>query len=511
MTTLGPKAPPPNPDGIPAELKALRRWVAWRFDFRDKWCKLPVSPVARYSANMTDPTHWLEFDEALEFYRKNRLGGVGFVFAADDGYTGIDLDACRDPATGALQDWASEVVRKMASYAEVSPSGKGVKIIVRAKLKGDKNRRGNIEVYDRKKYFTVTGAHLPGTPTTVEARQTELDWLADRLAADERNESPGLGLSDEEIIARACKGPPFLELWKGDISNYESQSEADLALLNMLVSWLGTEADPARLERLFGQSELGQRKKWKRKDYREVTVQKALDGRGYQPPEPRGAAPVSTRISQVSQVLPGKISTERAPPTKSILSPEEEKESVRIAFDLAATLGDKPDWEAMFVLARRLRSLLAGKTGGGAFEKAVQAYCKAANKNVEDYWFTFLVIWAKVKLAEGENILEWAVNRAVAQPVMLPATALNEKYALMASIAYHLADFRRPKPFWLSGKEIAPLLKMNERTVYRIITLLEQDKVIKCVMSDYSYKKGLAREYLYTGAPPKEDQNSIVA
>src|SRR5690606_17149217 len=34
-----------------------------------------------------------------------------------------------------------------------------------------------IEAYDQRRYFTLTGEHLAGTPTTVEERQEALDWL----------------------------------------------------------------------------------------------------------------------------------------------------------------------------------------------------------------------------------------------------------------------------------------------------------------------------------------------
>ena len=34
-----------------------------------------------------------------------------------------------------------------------------------------------MEMYYSGRYFTVTGYHLEGTPTTIEARQTELEAL----------------------------------------------------------------------------------------------------------------------------------------------------------------------------------------------------------------------------------------------------------------------------------------------------------------------------------------------
>lgn len=53
---------------------------------------------------------------------------VGFVFTRDDPFVGIDLDHCRDPETGKIKPWALEIVAKLNSYSEVSPSGTGLHI-----------------------------------------------------------------------------------------------------------------------------------------------------------------------------------------------------------------------------------------------------------------------------------------------------------------------------------------------------------------------------------------------
>ncbi|WP_145279555.1 hypothetical protein [Tautonia plasticadhaerens] len=124
----------------------------------------------------TDPASWHTFDEALAAARKRSdLAGVGFAFAESDPFAGIDLDDCRDATTGGLEPWAQSIVDEINSYTEVSPSGTGVKLFVRGGLPGVKGKRkGNIEVYCRDRYFTVTGHHLPDTPTTIEARQEAL-------------------------------------------------------------------------------------------------------------------------------------------------------------------------------------------------------------------------------------------------------------------------------------------------------------------------------------------------
>jgi hypothetical protein len=155
----------------------------------------------------------------------------------------------------------------------------------------------------------------------------------------------------------------------------------------------------------------------------------------------------------------------------------------------------------MFVLARKLRSS-AGECTGQVFQKAVLAFCERAGQPAEEYWYAFQVCCDKVKLAEGEDVVEWAVHMAEKQPVVTAPTPLDTKYALVGSIAWHLAGFRRPKPFWFPTDRLAGLLAVNVRTIYRIILLLEKNGVIRCVNSDYSFTKGKSREYAYIGPQP---------
>ncbi len=61
---------------------------------------------------------------------------------------------------------------------------------------------------------------------------------------------------------------------QGDISAYESQSNADQALCSMLAFYTGADED--RIDRLFRKSKL-YRQKWERCDYRQSTIRKAIE------------------------------------------------------------------------------------------------------------------------------------------------------------------------------------------------------------------------------------------
>jgi primase-polymerase (primpol)-like protein len=225
----------------------------------------------------------------MAFYGDGRSDGIGFVFTADDPFVGVDLDDCRDPDTKEIEAWADEIVAELSSYTEVSPSGTGFKVFLRGRLPGGGNRKDKVELYDRGRYFAVTGHQEAGTvESSPQERQVELNELHARLfdKPDSGTQIPSpassgaADLSDDEIIRRAkgaANGAKFDALWAGDISAYPSQSEADLALLSLLAFWTGP--DPDRMDRLFRQSGL-HRPKWEeREDYRRGQIDTALKGR----------------------------------------------------------------------------------------------------------------------------------------------------------------------------------------------------------------------------------------
>jgi len=141
---------------IPEELRRRPQWVVWKLETRgDKLTKIPYIAGGVGKASSTDSETWRTFEEARDALQTGRYNGVGFVFSSGDPYAGIDLDGCRDPETGELEAWAAEIIRDLDGYVEVSPSGKGVHIIVCGKAPN--KRRGRVEVYGSERYFTMTG------------------------------------------------------------------------------------------------------------------------------------------------------------------------------------------------------------------------------------------------------------------------------------------------------------------------------------------------------------------
>ena len=284
-------------------IKDLRQWVVWRWEERDGKCtKVPYSPHTGYRADTTNPETWASYQEAVRACKEVGYDGIGFVFTPEDDLCGVDLDGCLDSETGEIEPWAQEIIKELDSYTEISPSGTGVHIFLRGELPASlgRNRKGQFEVYDQARYFTVTGKHLAGTPRGIESRQEALQGVVWRMFGDSSApsanghtkpvlapETAGNGLSDDEIVQKALaasNGERFRRMWEGGTSGYGSQSEADLALCGMLAFWTG--GDAMRMDSLFRQSGL-YRKKWDRGDYRNRTIAEALHGKTefYKPPK----------------------------------------------------------------------------------------------------------------------------------------------------------------------------------------------------------------------------------
>ncbi|MCX6544418.1 MAG: DUF3987 domain-containing protein [Acidobacteria bacterium] len=277
-----------QPDGIPPDLVAADQFVVWKYvgDDKGKWTKPPyiASDPARL-ASSTDPATWRPYRIAIDTYLDGKCDGIGVPMV--DGLAGVDLDHCIDDQ-GVIAPWAMAIVTAINTYAERSPSGHGLRLLVRGTLPPGRRKAGPVEMYDSGRYLTVTGQHLDGTPTTIEERTAALAVLhAQTFAAKATKPKasstmPVLSLGDAELLdkaRRASNGSKFSALWAGDISGHASHSEADLALCNLLAFW--TNWDAGQMDRLFRQSGL-MRDKWDTRHgeqaYGDATIEKAISG-----------------------------------------------------------------------------------------------------------------------------------------------------------------------------------------------------------------------------------------
>jgi P4 family phage/plasmid primase-like protien len=286
----------PSFDNIPEALRKRDQWILWSTETRDgDPTKAPKQPGGAY-ASSTDSDTWMPFSDARDAYASGDFDGIGFVFDEEGPFVGVDLDGC--VKDGDLTGGAWDVVKRLDSYTERSPSGTGLHIICRGFLPDLGNRSSEVkglkelELYDQARYFTFTGRHLDGTPEKAKNRAQEIYDLC-REVFDEPKSEPTSApaepndLEDQKLIEKARNagdGGKFARLWNGDTSAHgDDHSRADLALVSKLAFWTGGDRD--RIDQLFRKSGLCREKWTERPDYRKRTIDKALDevGEFYDP------------------------------------------------------------------------------------------------------------------------------------------------------------------------------------------------------------------------------------
>lgn len=278
-----------NFNSIPTALRDQPNWVCRRG-------KIPINPRTGQAAKAGQPDTWAHFEEAVQ--AAPRYDGIGFEFDGS-GIIGIDFDHCIE--NGQLAPWVQDWVSRFDSYTELSPSGTGIHILCQGSLHGRPAvKRKEVEIYDRARYFTMTGRTF-GTPRPLRDAQAALDALYEAFGRKDekaRQAAPvrPLDMDDSTLIKKIEQSAGcarFAPLWRGDTGGYGSHSEADLALCSILAFWTRCNAD--QMDRLFRSSGL-MRDKWDRRQsgstYGALTIQKAIS-QCTQVYEPRTAYTVS--------------------------------------------------------------------------------------------------------------------------------------------------------------------------------------------------------------------------
>ncbi len=306
------------------EMRAKRQWVCWRYELIDnKWKKPPYDPRTGRRADTTKPQQWSTYKEAAQTCLHGGYDGIGYVFQVHEGYIRIDFDNCRNPETGQIDKWAMEIVAYLNSYTEISPSGDGLHIIVKGRLRGrnrsvDKlgaHQLGKLEMYaNSTQYFTWTNNYLDGTPENIEERSREAEELYDiafwEQLAGERKSARSRGVGQPPPIVRqdeprtpaqeqadnwllnrartAKNGATFRRLYDELPASGSSQHEDDFRLCLLLLYWTQNEQgipDLSWADRLFRHSTrfADRWQKWDRRlgqyTYGEVTLYKAWSNR----------------------------------------------------------------------------------------------------------------------------------------------------------------------------------------------------------------------------------------
>ena len=260
---------------FPYELLDAPQWGVYKLEEPEG--KVPYSPIDGRRASSTDSSAWTTYAQALGKYQSGSYDGLGFVFTESDSFAGIDIDDAFD-TDGSLKPAAQAIVDTLNSYTERSPSGMGVHIIVKGvepqpAAKKHYNGLKSVELYSNGRYFTMTGDHFPGTPTTVEDRGAEYTALrilvqpipSEPTTLTEWHSREVDPLTDDELIEKARNaknGDKFSRLFDhGDKTEYGGDnSRATLGLCTMLAFYAGHDGH-RQVDRIFRQSKM-MRAKW---------------------------------------------------------------------------------------------------------------------------------------------------------------------------------------------------------------------------------------------------------
>ncbi|MBP1763145.1 MAG: hypothetical protein H6Q65_203 [Firmicutes bacterium] len=276
-----------NLNAIPQALRQQSRWVWWDKD------KKPYSVVTGKTIDPTNLSKGGTFAAAVEYIQKEtRAKGLGFLLG--DGISGVDIDEAFDE-TGCIKADATTIIAMLKPcYIERSPSGKGVHILgfgekntsaCKKPLKDSKQ----LEVYDKERYFTVTGDRLPESERELTDLSSQIITLCDTYFAVPAYQETCIAATDDtwtdgEVIAAIQKSPTHAfivnDLWNGDVSAYDGdQSRADAALVERLLFFSG--GNEGQTDRLFRESGL-MRDKWDemrgRQTYGKVTIARIKRG-----------------------------------------------------------------------------------------------------------------------------------------------------------------------------------------------------------------------------------------
>lgn len=220
--------------------------------------------------------------EMLQKYNYQRFQGLNYL--CGEGIIGIDLDNCIDE-NNRINDFAKKIIAELDSYTEVSPSGKGIHILVKCDLPVTtiNNDKFGVEIKSDGSTLSITGRAFENH-LTIENRTEKLIELYEQYKPQskltnkpkiEYNEN--VFISDSEIIAKLSRYEKTRDLWAGN-GKY-GESENDLALCSAILFY--TQGDQERAKAIFEQSPHYQYKdkehnyKWHNGSYARYTLETA--------------------------------------------------------------------------------------------------------------------------------------------------------------------------------------------------------------------------------------------
>ncbi len=280
------------------ELKNMKIWFLWNFKKGRNGNPTKVPLSAKAGATGTNDTYrstWVTYDEAVDAMHNLNAEGIGFK--VPDGYFFLDIDHMdlSDP-------FVQTILNRFNSYTEYSQSGNGIHIYgkidiskiptytdEKGKLRLDKpfymkNPHNNTELYIggiTNRFACFTEDSITDVPLN-DCTQAVLTTLDKDMRRKKKKNYSATRDGDADIafiivaLRKQKNGQKFEMLFdRGDISEYgDDDSAADCALCALIAFRTGN--DPELIDAIFRQSAL-MRDKWERDDYREMTIDAAIE------------------------------------------------------------------------------------------------------------------------------------------------------------------------------------------------------------------------------------------
>jgi len=285
-----------NYEDIPYELKKEECWCLYKIIQRDgKNTKLPLKPNGKLAIS-NDKTTWFSYEACIAALNRNIGDGLGFMLG--DGYIGIDIDKVSDDIMEYSMDYhansmTADFLREISTYAEISPSKTGLHFIGKGEVPGERKRYKNLEIYDKDRFFTVTGNVIKDRDRNkVINIDSELKPLYEKYMpkinkiSAENKISPTLTFykNNQDILDKlfyrgyfSYTGEDLRQIYYGNYESYfNSQSEADFFMLGRLLYYT---SDTEKAISLMENSGLKREKWYKRRgatDYIHYIADKAI-------------------------------------------------------------------------------------------------------------------------------------------------------------------------------------------------------------------------------------------
>ena len=271
-----------NIQNIPEKLKQNALWCVWKSG------KIPCNPHTGANAKSNLPETFADFETAYNAWKKgcwchgNQYEGLGINIC--NGFSAIDIDHCIDEK-GRLSDMANDIIEKMGSYTEISPSGTGIHIIFTIHgFQYDKekyyinNQKMGLEVYvsgSTNKFITITGDTINdyGIVDNPPKLQEILERYMFKLQSSTPNihsESISINSEEDYLQVGLKKDKKLISYWNGE-RPLKSESENDMGFMEKLLYWMNGNTDKAINAFLSSpytsQKDKKHQKKIKRPDY----------------------------------------------------------------------------------------------------------------------------------------------------------------------------------------------------------------------------------------------------